>query len=221
MFLCLRIDLDYVPWDTPDAEAFGHGEPAMVLRLLDLARASGHRYHFFASNRVLRAFPATAEAVLNEGHDLDWFCKHPVGDSDRRSEANSLFDQLGHKPLGLCLRNAWPESEEPLVDTTGLRFLSAAPGIAPEGLTLFPVEARPPRDAARAGLTARAWTDATKSLVRDFASRRRDLTVSIRPQVLAKFDAKLAHVKEILDIGIAAGMTLKTLRQVLKEIEPA
>jgi hypothetical protein len=217
MFLCLRIDLDYVPWDTPDAEAYGHGEPAMVLRLLDLARNSGHRYHFFSSNRVLRAFPATAETVLNEGHDLDWFCKHPTGESDRRTEADKLFEQLGHKSLGLCVRGAWPETDEDIVDTTGLQFLSAAPGPAPQDLVLFPVEARPPREAARAGLTARAWTDATKSLVRDCASRRRDLTVSIRPQVLAKFDAKLSHVKEILDIGTAAGMSLKTLRQVMLE----
>ena len=30
MFLTLRIDLDYVPWDTPDAAEFGHGEPATL-----------------------------------------------------------------------------------------------------------------------------------------------------------------------------------------------
>ena len=31
MYFCLRIDLDYVPWDTPDATEFGHGEPAVFL----------------------------------------------------------------------------------------------------------------------------------------------------------------------------------------------
>ena len=58
--------MDYVPWDTPDATEFGHGEPAMVLRLLDMARQRGFKYHFFASNRTLRAFPSSAEAVLND-----------------------------------------------------------------------------------------------------------------------------------------------------------
>ena len=33
MFLTLRIDLDYVPWDSPDAHEFGHGEPAAFLNM--------------------------------------------------------------------------------------------------------------------------------------------------------------------------------------------
>src|SRR5436189_6418729 len=112
MYFCLRIDLDYVPWDTPDAVEFGHGEPAAFLRLLDLARGSGYRFHFFASERVLRAFPASAEAVLNEGHDLDWFCKHPE-DPARKEEALRLLAEMGHKPLGLAIKGNWPAVSAP------------------------------------------------------------------------------------------------------------
>ncbi len=94
MYFCLRIDLDYVPWDTPDAKDFGHGEPAMLLRILEMARHTGLKFHFFASNRVLRAFPANADAVLNDGHDLDWFCKHPEAPGNARFQGKRLTNSL-------------------------------------------------------------------------------------------------------------------------------
>src|SRR4051812_45936999 len=125
MFFCLRIDLDYVPWDTPDAEEYGHGEPAMVLRLLELARSMGYRFHFFASNRVMRAFPSSPDAILNEGHDLDWYCKHPETGVERLDEALQLFGLLGHQPLGLSVKGVWPVQSD--LDLSGLRFLSALP----------------------------------------------------------------------------------------------
>jgi len=215
MYFCLRIDLDYVPWDTPDAEAFGHGEPAMLLRLLDLARSTGHRFHFFVSNRVLRAFPASAEAVLNDGHDLDWFCKHPVEGEQREKEALELFENLGHKPEGLALKSAWPADREHLIDLSPFRFVASLAGPSPKGVKHFVVEGRSARDAVRAGLTARTWTDSTKSLLREHASRRKSLITAVRPQVLAKYDPRLHQVKEILDIAGAAGMPVQTLRQVL------
>jgi hypothetical protein len=212
-FFCLRIDLDYVPWDSPDASEFGHGEPAAFLRLLDLARATGSRFQFFVSNRVLRAFPATAEAVLNEGHDLDWFSKHPE-ETARYKDALRLFEDVGHKPVGLCVRGAWPEGE---VFPSDISFLSAAPGFVPEGVKLFPVETKPDREAIRAGITARAWTDTIKGQIRDTASRNRSVTVCVRPQVLSKFDPKLTHIKEILDLSRAVGLPLRTLRQEFKD----
>jgi hypothetical protein len=211
-FFCVRVDLDYVPWDTPDANEFGHGEPAALLRLLDLARSTGCRLQFFVSNRVLRAFNATADAVLNEGHDLDWFCKHPEADSTRFVEALELFSALGSKPLGLCVRGSWPAEGGGAF--LGLRFLSAGPGSVPEGLRLFPVETKPDRDAARSGMTARAWTDGIKTSMRDAASRNRGLTVAVRPQVLARFDPKLSHVRELLEFAQAIGLPVRTLRQV-------
>lgn len=207
-FLCLRVDLDYVPWDTPDANEFGHGEPATFLRLLDLARLRGDRFQFFVSNRVLRAFPATAEAVLNEGHDLDWFAKHP----ERFEETRELFGEIGHKPLGLSVKDTWPvEAEVP----EGLTFLSSAPGPVPNNLQHFPVETKSDRDAARHGITARAWTDTLKAAIRDAASRNHPITICIRPQVMAKFDPKLGHLKELLDLARAVELPIRTLRQVV------
>lgn len=213
MFFCLRIDVDYVPWDTPDADEYGHGEPALVLRLLEMARGLGYRFHFFASNRVLRAFPATADAILNEGHDLDWYCKHPESGVERLDEAHKLFALQGHQPLGLSVKGAWPAESN--LDLSGLKFLTALPSNPPEGLTFFPVETRLDRDASRAGLSTRAWTDATKGQIRDAASRNRDLTVVVRPQVLAKYDPKLVHVRELLEIARAVGLPIMTLRQAL------
>lgn len=213
MFLCLRIDLDYVPWDTPDAAEFGHGEPAAFLRLLDLARGSGYRFHFFASERVLRAFPATAEAVLNEGHDLDWFCKHPES-IERRHEAFDLFSSIGHKPIGLAIKGNWPDDGSPEV-IAGFRFLSSGPGAAPEGLRHFPVETRAAREAFRSGTSLRTWTDSLKAQLRDFASRNMSLTIVVRPQVLAKYDPHLGLLKNVLELSGAVGLEIKSLRQAL------
>jgi hypothetical protein len=193
----------------PDASEFGHGEPAAFLRLLDLARAMGSRFQFFVSNRVLRAFPSTAEAVLNEGHDLDWFCKHPEV-AERYENAVSLFDRIGHRPVGLCVRGAWPEQADFPRD---LLFLSASAGAAPEGVRLFLVETRTDRDAMRAGTSAHAWTDSIKSQIRDAATRNRALTICVRPQVLAKFDPRLSHIKEILELARAVEMPLISHRQ--------
>jgi hypothetical protein len=214
MFFCLRVDLDYVPWDTPDANEFGHGEPAMLLRLLDLVRSTGHRLQFFVSNRVLRAFPATADAVLNEGHDLDWFCKHPEASDERYADALTLFAGIGHKPMGLCVKGAFPEDALG-VTFPGLAFVSSGLGPAPSGLKHFVVDTRSDRDAARGGVTARTWTDGIKSSMRDAASRQRDVTLVVRPQVLAKFDPRLTHIKEILELSQPIGLPVRTLRQEL------
>jgi len=216
MFLTLRIDLDYVPWDTPDAAEFGHGEPAALLRILDLARHTGYKLQFFASNRVLRAFPANAEAVLNDGHDLDWFCKHPEDASDRFKEAVNLFATIGHTPMGLSVRGSWPSAETVFDGIKTLKFISAAPGPVPPGIKLFPVESRAVREATRAGLSVRAWTDVSKTQLRDAASRNVGLTVVARPQVLARVDPKLVHLKEILDFATALDVPIQTLRDRLR-----
>lgn len=213
MYFCLRVDLDYVPWDTPDAAEFGHGEPAAFLRLLDMARSHGYRFHFFASERVLRAFPSTAEAVLNEGHDLDWLCKHPES-LERKEEAAKLLAQIGHSAEGLALKSSWPENGDPAV-LEGFRFISAGPGALPSKIRHFPVETKALRDAYRSGASLRTWTDSLKSQLRDFASRNKDLTVIVRPQVLSKFDPRLGHVREMVELAEAVGLEIRTLRQLL------
>jgi hypothetical protein len=214
MFFCLRVDLDYVPWDSPDAAEFGHGEPATLLKLLELARHTGYKFQFFASNRVLRALPSTAEAVLNDGHDLDWLCKHPEDAEGRFREAVELFGTHGHHLAGMAVRGTWPTGAS-FAGIESLKFLSAHPGPTPEHLKLFPVEIRSAREAYRTGTTARAWTDAAKLSLRGMASRNLGSTLVVRPQVLAKFDPKLSHVREILDMAQAADMPVRTLRDLL------
>lgn len=217
MFFCLRVDLDYVPWDTPDAKEFGHGEPAMLLRILELARHTGLKFHFFASNRVLRAFPAVAEAVLNEGHDLDWFCKHPDAASVRFAAAQTEFDALGHEPRGFAIRAAWPPNVASFDGVERLQFVSGPQGPVPAGLILFPVEGKPMRDIARTGVTSRSWVDATKARLRESASRNVNMTLPIRPQVLARMDPKLTYLRELLDLSSAIGMPIKTLREAFEK----
>jgi hypothetical protein len=214
VYLAIRIDLDYVPWDSPDAAEFGHGEPAMLLKLLDLARTTGFKYHFFVSNRVLRAFPSNAEAVLNDGHDLDWFCKHPENAAQRAEDNWSLFADLGHTAWGFCIRGAWSESY-PTDWTKRFRFLSANLGPAPEGLRLFPVETKSDRDALRTNVHARSWADGLKLQIRDAASRNRGVTLCIRPQVLVKYDPRLQHIRELLDLSQAVGLPNRTFREML------
>ncbi len=208
----IRVDLDYVPWDTPDATEFGHGEPAMLLRLLDLAKQRGYKFHFFASNRALRAFPSSAEAILNEGHHLDWFCKHPEKAEERFQEGLALFSLHGHVPLGMCVRGPWPSGNPTFDGIAELRFLSAHPGVHPAHLALYPVETRGMREGVRGGLTARTWCDAIKVHLRESATRNRLVTMVLRPQVLAKHDPRLSYVREILELASAIEMTLTTLR---------
>lgn len=215
-FLCLRVDLDYVPWDSPDAHDFGHGEPAAVLRLLELARHLGIRLHAFASNRAMRAFPALPEALLGEGHDLDWFCKKPEEAEARFSQALDLMGDFGTRPVGMCLRSPWPGDALPLRLAEVIRFVSAPGAQSLAGVRCFPVETRTDREAIRGGLSARAWTDASKAAVRDAAARDRELTLVVRPQVLAKFDPKLAHLREVLEMARAVDLPYRTLRQALR-----
>src|SRR4051812_5232804 len=110
--ICLRFDLDYVPWDSANAEKYGHGEPAMVLKLLALARQTGTKFHFFISNRSLRTFPTTADAILGEGHDLDWLTHYP-DDPKLYEEAKKLFALAGHKFQGVALTSPCPEDFNP------------------------------------------------------------------------------------------------------------
>lgn len=218
MYLCLRVDLDYVPWDTPDAADFGHGEPAVLLRLLDMGRQTGYKFHFFASNRSMHALPTIADSVLNEGHHLDWLCKHPEVFAERFGEAKELFASVGHHAIGFGLKEAWPTGVAFPNELEELQFISSQPGPVPPGLKHFVVETRSARSATRAGLSGRAWSEAVKAQLRECASRNRGITIVVRPQVLARIDPYLNHVKEILDLGVAVGSEPKTLRDVLNSL---
>lgn len=201
--LCVRVDLDYVPWDTPDAAQFGHGEPAMVLRLLELARRTGVRWHFFASERALRAFPAEADAVLNDGHDLDYLAKHPA-EKGRWDEAQRLFAAVGHKARGWAIRVPWPMGLEA---PSGVGFFSG-PGNADPPARLFPTTGPSLHDASRAGVGLRGWLDTTLPEALD-----RGGTLVVSPQVLARVDPRLTGLEEVLREARGAGMALRTLRE--------
>ena len=214
MFFCLRVDLDYVPWDTPDAKEFGHAEPAVLLRMLELAKTTGYKFHFFASNRCLQALPAEADAVLNEGHHLDWLCKRIDQVEERFAKAQGLFAAIGNKPMGFALKGAWPEGATfSAVET--LQFLSAMPGSAPPGVRLIPVETKTAREAYRAGTSVKSWSDTAKIQIREAASRNRQVTLVVRPQVLGRYDPKLVFLHEILDLAQAVGATPGTLRELI------
>lgn len=210
-WLCLRVDLDYVPWDTPDAQDFGHGEPAMVLRMLGLAEELGSVFHFFASNRVLRAFPATIETILRKGHPVDWLCKHPSS-SARQQEALELFRSFGEVPDGLATRTPWPDGLD-LDPALPFRFLSSPTGPTPKGLAHYPVETKGDREAMRSGTRVRAWCDRVKQDIRDASSRRRSLTVCVRPQVLAAFDPQLHALRELVAFAPTVDLPLTSLRK--------
>jgi hypothetical protein len=200
-FLCIRIDLDYVPWDTPDAQQFGHGEPAMLLRLLELGRQTGSRWHFFASERALRAFPTGTDAVLNDGHDLDYLAKHPE-DTERAAEAGRLMSAAGHSIRGWAIRGGWPASFAP----PGVEFLSGpADSVTP--LRLFPTEGRGLHETVRQGGSLRTWLSETIERLHG------EVTVVVTPQVMARVDPKLDGLKELLRASREAEMPLRTLRE--------
>lgn len=203
--LCVRVDLDYVPWDTPDAQRFGHGEPAMLLRLLELGRRSGTRWHFFASERTLRAFPAGTDAVLNDGHDLDYLAKHPAQPA-RAEEGRRLFGLAGHTARGWAIRDPWPEGLEVPV---GVEFFSGPPDAEAPG-RLFPVAGPSLHETIRAGRNLRAWIDASLPPLLTEGG-----TIVVSPQVLARVDPRLTGLEEILQAAKAAGVALRTLRELL------
>lgn len=213
MFLCFRVDLDYVPWDTPDASDFGHGEPAMILKLLELARETKFQFHFFASYRQLQAFPTAAQLILDEGHDLDWLCKHPLQAQARLDECLAAFQAINHQPIGTAAKETWME-DAPVPEQTS-QFLTAKQGPKPPKVPFFPVLYKTPKEAYKSGVTSHQWLSDLKVQLRDHASRRVPITISLRPQTLKKFDPQLAIVKEALTFSHAIGLQVITLRQAI------
>ncbi len=219
MHFCLRIDLDYVPWDTYDATDFGHGEPAMLLRLLTLARAQGIKFHVFASERVMRCFPTAIDSVLGDGHDLDWLCKKPEEFQDRKKQATELLLAHGHELMGVAIRDELPKDTSFLIDC-GFEFLSSLSKTMSDselyGLVHFPVETAVLREGIREGRTVKSWTESVRLHMRMASSLRKNVIVVVRPQVLAKFDPELKAIKDILKFSAALEFKNRTLRESVK-----
>lgn len=207
MFLCLRVDLDYVPWD---ADEFGHGEPAMVLRLLDLARSTGLKLHFFASNRSLRAFPGLPDAVLGEGHHLDWLLPEPW-DRGALEDAGRLFKGFGITIHGVAARSPVPET----LEMKDVQFVSALEADSPK-VRLFTLAMPTDRDAITAGSTIRSWIEEATRRLRA-GGNTNGQTLGLTAAVLAKVDPKLQSIREIAEQARALGIPIRTLRDVMKD----
>ncbi len=207
MFFCIRWDLDYVPWDSPDAEEFGHGEPAMFLRILELARQRGDRFQFCASNRVLRAFPALGDAVLDDGHDLDWLCKHPEEPGMRWEVAKELFASLGKLPEGMAYRRATSTLPTAPVE---IRWTS---GGSAEGAISLPLALPPAREVVRSGRSYKAWIEQCLDEIKLRSESPEGITVAIHPQMLARLDAQLSGVKTLLETADSLHLPVISLRQ--------
>ncbi len=202
MTFCLRIDLDYVPW-----EAEEHGEPAMVVRLLDQAREKGWRHHFFVSTRTLRALPTLADSILNEGHDLDWICPRPDNIERDFNEAQQVFGEHGHVIEGAGLINAWPAG---LPGPAPLRWYASIDGTGPGEAVIHPTLWISPKDAAKSGLGGEMWGE---MVVERLAGVEGALAIRTLPSFLSRIDPRLRSLDKMISALLAAGGQMKTLRE--------
>jgi|GEM_PF-673576 hypothetical protein len=215
MALCWRVDLDYVPWDTPDAEAYGHGEPAALLRLLQWSRERGLPLQFFVSNRVLRAFPASIDAIVAEGHAVDWLCKHPASPEPRLSEAQRLFATAGLRAQGLAVKHLWPP-DAPVEPFSAYRFISVTAPAPPFLGQAFQVDPLPLREAVRSGQSYRSWVEKAQQVLLA-ASADATVTLAVRPQLLARLDPKLEALDPLTHLAWERGHQVVTLRAAILE----
>jgi hypothetical protein len=126
-----------------------------------------------------------------------------------------LFESLGSNPLGFAYKTAWPEGAT-FEGAESLKFISSPPGGSPPGLKHFTVETKSGRDSIRAGSTIKSWMDSAKLQIREAASRRRGVTLVVRPQVFGRYDPKLNYLREIIELAEPVGLEIRTLRDVLK-----
>lgn len=206
-FACLRADLDYVPWDTVAAEDWGHGEPALILRLLSFARERGIRFHFFASTRVARAFPATLESILDEGHDLDWLSLATKSWEAEFSAATTVFRKHSHALRGAAVQGP---TTDPI---TGTEFVSGPNETNAGNAYHFVLHSPTDLHAIQNGQSPSLW----KEMVLESAARGPELTVAVRPQVLARFDPQLKHLNALVQGILALGLPLRTFRQAIDD----
>lgn len=183
-FFCLRVDLSALPWE--DAR-----EPVVLVRLLGLGRTAGLRFHAFATPEVLRAYPAYAEAILGEGHDLD-----PLG----RADFGGALP--GHVPLGCAVRAGDPVP-------TGLAFVSGA-----EPFPVLPLVAGELGASEFGAGEFGPWVERTRAAVRGLAARGRPATLAVPAGLWGGLDPRLDALRGIVSLALAAGLPLRTLREV-------
>jgi hypothetical protein len=143
----VRIDLAALPWTGLDGGIDATHEITMLLRLLELGRRTGHRFHFFSTAASLRAFPMSAEAILTEGHVLDWL----ADGEEATDEVLQAFLENGVQPTGAGLT----QSEVPELPDW-VRF-TCGPGQGGSQVKHFGLRNEPLRDALLAGQTYAGW----------------------------------------------------------------
>lgn len=104
----------------------------------------------------------------------------------------------GHVPLGCAIRTGDPVPE-------GLAFVS--------GIDPFPVL---PPIAGEFG----AWVERTRATVRGLAARGRSATLAVPAGTWGGFDPRLDALRGVVSLAIAAGLPLRTLREVTEAHSP-
>jgi len=185
--LCLRIDLDYVPWEN----SADSSEPAMLLKLLDFARHTGTKFHFFISTRSLRAFPTSADAILGEGHDLDWLTEHPTLQEFQKAQA--LFGLAGHKIVGLATHCEILDHE--IEEDAGLKFVVGPESLSTQRLIKF----------------VSHQIDGAHDIQPESIT-----TLKIRPSAFAHTDPNLKALERFVTEASSKGIAIRTLRDAIK-----
>lgn len=195
----LRFDLDYTPWNESVVERFGHGEPAMVQRLADLARAEGLKFHFFASEASILALPSITELVLNEGHHVDGL----VARASAAATAEALL-RLGSAVQGMAASQGVYLDPKQLPSTT--RFTSSDVEVA--GYEWFQPSMPSLGKHISGGNPPASWFDVGKRQL----SLPEPVLLVIEPAVLAKVDPTLTLLSELVSTADRLNRKLMTLR---------
>ena len=176
----------------------------MLIRILDFARERGLRFQFCASNRVLRAFPALGDAILDHGHDLDWYCKHPLEPEMRWPTAQELFSRLGKQPEGIAFKT--PPPPQSSLDST-FRWTC---GGALSGVFEIPVQLFSLHTDLTSGVGYKKCLDDVSKFLHP---QLRPCCLAIRPQDLRQFDPRLGGLDQLFKLCDEDAIPILTLRQ--------
>ena len=195
--LTVRVDLEATPWPTEENRTLGHGEAAMLVRLLDLARHRGLKYHFFVTTEVMSLFPAAVESVLGDLHDLDWLGD---GSVEGWGEAQKSARRFQHVFEGYALR-----AGDSAVAVAG--FVCGAGGDFEVNLT---------EQEAFFGDKPSAWV---RQVLKGLEGIENGHAVwRIRPQVLGHTDSSLTKVAQVLGAAKEMGFSNRTLREITADV---
>lgn len=158
----------------------------MILKLLELGRIQGLHYHFFASNRVIRALPSAIDAVLDDHHDLDWFYDGIDSFTEAYAESTKLIKPFDYKWKGVASDTSVEGSLHEEIGFTSFPESNSASN--------YPVSIRFPNLSSPNPL-------------------ERHTVVALRPYQLAESQSHLSALTKLIEQLKTEGRQLKTLRQ--------